>query len=60
MSISLPNNKADKKARYNMLVKQGTISYMLAELLFVNYCRLYNRVNEQLAVNYLIKNFQKK
>ena len=44
MSITLPTNKKDKKARLQWLIQQGHISYMLAELLYVDYCLLYNKV----------------
>jgi len=44
MSISLPNNKTDKRARLDMLVKQGSISKTTADKLYADYCRLYNNM----------------
>ena len=37
MSISLPENKADKKARYRMLVKQGSLSLEQARQAYRDY-----------------------
>lgn len=37
MSISLPNNKAEKKARYRMLVKQGSLSLQQAKQAYHDY-----------------------
>lgn len=31
MSISLPNNKTEKKARYRMLIKQGSLTIQQAK-----------------------------
>jgi len=37
MSISLPTNKAEKWARYEMLVKQGSISKEQAYTYYLDY-----------------------
>ena len=37
MSIGLPNNKAEKKARYKMLVKQGSLSIQQAKQEYKRY-----------------------
>ena len=42
MSILLPNNKAEKFARLDMLVNQGSISYKQALQAYIQYCRLYD------------------
>jgi len=47
MSISLPNNKQDKRARYNMLVKQGSMSRKDADRAYKQYCKLYDTVTNQ-------------
>lgn len=47
MSISLPTNKEDKRARLNMLVKQGSISKTIADKLYADYCRLYDKAANQ-------------
>ena len=39
MSIGLPNNKAEKLARYNMLAKQGSLSYKQAKQAYRDYLR---------------------
>lgn len=46
MSISLPNNKKEKWLRLSMLAKQGSITWPRALLLYIQYCRLYERVNK--------------
>jgi len=46
MSISLPSNKAEKRARLDMLVKQGSISKAMADKLYADYCELYDRVKK--------------
>lgn len=44
MSISLPNNKHEKLARYNMLVRQGSITIQQAKQLYRDYLnRLKNK-----------------
>jgi len=42
MSISLPNNKEEKRARYDMLVKQGSMSRKQADKAYQQYCRICN------------------
>ncbi len=37
MSISLPNSKAEKLARYNMLVKQGSLTIEQAKQAYRDY-----------------------
>jgi len=37
MSIKLPNNKAEKLARYNMLVKQGSVTIEQAKQAYRDY-----------------------
>lgn len=37
MSISLPTNKAEKWARYEMLIKQGSISHAQACEFYLDY-----------------------
>jgi len=39
MSISLPNNKTEKLARYNMLVKQGSITIEQAKQAYRDYLK---------------------
>jgi len=39
MSILLPNNRYEKLARYNMLVKQGSITIKQAKQLYCDYLR---------------------
>lgn len=39
MSISLPTNKEEKRQRYDMLVKQGSISQVIANRLYREYCQ---------------------
>lgn len=56
MSISLPTNKDEKRARLIMLVKQGSITQDTADKLYVDYCRLYAKVNERLAVQVIWAN----
>lgn len=46
MSISLPTNKEDKRARLNMLVEQGSISVIQANKLYTDYCRLYDKTKK--------------
>ena len=45
MSVSLPNNKQEKRARYKMLVKQGSITQQEANQMYREYLRLFKRVN---------------
>jgi len=37
MSIGLPNNKTEKKARYEMLVKQGSMTIQQAKQAYRDY-----------------------
>ena len=37
MSVSLPTNKEEKRARYEMLVKQGVISNAQAVMMYRQY-----------------------
>ena len=46
MSKSLPTNKKDKADRLIMLAKQGSITWAKAQLLFQQYCRLYDKCIE--------------
>lgn len=45
MSISLPENKQEKRARYKMLVAQGSITQQQANQMWRDYLRLFKRVN---------------
>lgn len=47
MSTKLPNNKQDKRARYDMLVKQGSMSCEQADRAYKQYCKLYDVVKSQ-------------
>ena len=44
MSISLPNNKEEKKARLSKLVKQGSLTQQQANQAYEDYCRLFEKV----------------
>lgn len=46
MSISLPNNKEEKRQRLIMLVKQNSLTVIQANKLYTNYCRLYDKVKK--------------
>lgn len=39
MSIGLPNSKKDKRARYWMLWRQGSMSGLQAITAYIQYCR---------------------
>lgn len=39
MSIGLPNSKRDKRARYWMLWRQGSMSAMQAITAYIQYCK---------------------
>ena len=47
MSISLPNNKQEKKARYEMLVKQGVISNAQAVMMYRPYLHHLKSFNKK-------------
>ena len=54
MSIALPNNKKEKRARYWMLWRQGSISWRTAIREYRRYCRMFKQSMLVLGVGVLI------
>jgi len=43
MSIAIPNNKKEKWARYQMLIKQNSMTYIQAKAAYIKYLRNTNQ-----------------
>lgn len=57
MSISLSTNKEEKFLRLCILAEQGSISWETAILLYIQYCRLYDKVKSK-KIKDFICNYQ--
>lgn len=56
MSISLPNNKEEKRQRLIMLVKQGSITQQQADTAYNDYCALFAKTLELQYITWYEKN----